>query len=147
MKSIGLLILGFYLPGALSASEAQLIDEKTIQQWGYSTLSSSPHPDYHAINDLEGETSLRYQGIKSKKPVKGMANTYYYFSLSEECFSNKFKAIKRRLSLGLLDDKDYRLGEIDGNCVRIVDTAAKFGTFEEQPRIHRLFNEYLDQKE
>lgn len=139
--------IGLCFSSMLYTEEKQLVDEKTIQQWGYSTLSSSPQPDYHAINDLEGEISLRYQGIKSNKPVKGMKNTFYYFSLIEECFSNKLKAMKRRLSLGLLDDKDYRLGKLDGNCVRIVDTAAKFGTFEEQPRIHRLFNQYLDRKE
>lgn len=115
-----------------------LIDENTIQDWGYKTQSFR--------KETNKRTTIRYQSIKSLKQAKGLENHYYYYSLSQECYSGYFSAITRRIGLLVTDEKDYTLSELSGKCVRICNTRANFATFKEQPRIFKLFNKYLDNK-
>lgn len=128
------------------ANDTILVDEEELKKWGYLSTKSSRKDEYKKLNELEGEISYRHQSIKSIRKIPGYEHHYYYYTLSEECFFNSIKAFKRKLSFGFLDDKDYRVGEINGKCIYIVDTAAKLGTFEEQSRIFKLFVLYMEKE-
>lgn len=117
-------------------AHAQLVNEKEINEWGYKTLTYNSSTSKSYIF----ETQL----IKSKKHAPGFKDYYYYYALSQICYSGYFAALKRKLSLLERDEKDYTLSDLSGKCVRTVNTAANFDTYKEQPRIFELFKAYLD---
>jgi len=127
------------------ASEGNVVDKNELKKWGYISKALPGSYDYHNVNNLENEISVQYQLIRSLKHIKGYDDYYYYYLISEECFPNKLAAIKRNLAIPK-DDKDFRLVKLVDNCVRIVDTNAKMDTLKEQPRIFKLFNDYMDRK-
>lgn len=131
-----LFLIPILLPALSLAADAQLVDEKEINKWGYLTLRSE--------NISDDNVTIKKQVIKSKKAAKRKKYHYYYYSLTLECYDGRFAAIKRRWGLLYSGEKDYRRAELSGRCIRIIDTSANFATFTEQPRIFSLFNKYLD---
>ncbi len=121
---------------SIFAGNAQLVEEKEIEKWGYQTQSYQEEKTDNKVN--------KTQVIKSIKQAPSLEDHYYYYSLSEECYSSRISAIKRKMGLIILDEKDYTFSELEGKCVRIINTSANFATFDEQPRIFKLFNKYLD---
>ncbi len=136
MKIKAIIIFLALLPTFVNAGDEKFIEEKEIKKWGYSTLKSE--------RKLTDGVKIQYQLIKSIKEAPGMENTYYYYSLKQECFTNIFSAVKRKTSLLFLGEKEYKLSELSGKCIRIIETSANFSTFKEQPRIFSLFNKYLN---
>ena len=126
------------------ANEEQIVGEEQLKEWGYFTQKFNAGYNYRELNDLDDEVEVRYQLIRSKDYIEGSDNTYYYFELSEECYPSIFGAFKRWLTLRGFDEKEYKIGKISSNCVRIIDTSANFATYKEQPRIFVLYNKYLD---
>lgn len=127
----------------LHANEANVVEEHVVSKWGYSTKQLPGSYDYKRLNNLDPSVSVKYQLIRSKLPMRGETATFFYFILSEECFSSNYAALRRKIAISFRDEKVYRLGFVVGNCVYITGCAAKFETFEEQPKIHKLFEEYV----
>jgi len=117
------------------ANESALVAEKEINNWGYITLGYE--------SNINNGVVTKTQSIKSIKEAPGMKNHYYYYNLSQECYTNIVSAMKRKLSLLFLSEKDYRRSELSGKCVQVIETSANFSTFKEQPRVFLLFNNYL----
>lgn len=115
---------------------ADLVEEKEVSKWGYTTIE-------HRLSNRETHIA-EIQTIKSIKQASGLKNHYFHYVLSQECYPSYWEAIKRKMSLLYTGEKDYILSELSGKCVRTSDTAAKFATFKEQPRIFMLFNKYLN---
>ena len=136
MKINAIIIFLILLPTLVNAGDEKLIEEKEIKKWGYSTLKFE-----QTSND---GVKIQHQLIKSIKEEPGMKNTYYYYSLKQECFTSIFSAVKRKISLLFLGEKEYKLSELSGKCIRIIETSANSSTFKEQPRIFSLFNKYLN---
>ena len=136
MKYIISTLFIFLASYSIFAGNAQLVEEKEIEKWGYQTQSYQEEKTDNKVN--------KTQVIKSIKQAPSLEDHYYYYSLSEECYSSRISAIKRKMGLIILDEKDYTLSELEGKCVRIINTSANFATFDEQPRIFKLFNKYLD---
>ncbi len=137
MKYIISLLFIFLASNSVFADSVQLVKEKEIKKWGYQTLS-------YQEENFDNKTT-KTQVIKSIKQAPGLEDHYYYYSLSEECYSSYIPAQKRKMGLIILDEKEYTLSELEGKCVRIINTSAKFAMFNEQPRIFTLFNKYLDE--
>lgn len=131
--SIGIILLNI---GVLRAEFSELINEKEISKWGYTTI------EYRLVNNESHLTE--FQTIKSIKEAPGLKNHYYTYVLILECFPSYYDAYKKRLSLIFTGEKEYIMSELEGKCVRAIDTAAKFATFKERKRVFLLFNEYLD---
>ncbi|MBI3897485.1 MAG: hypothetical protein HY308_04210 [Gammaproteobacteria bacterium] len=119
------------------------MEKNVVSEWGYLTKSLPDSYDYTKLSEPGPTISVKYQLIRSKLPVRDLPDTYFYFGLSEECFSNKYQTLRRRIALSFGDEKDYRLAFVDGNCVYITGCSANFETFEEQPKIHKLFQDYV----
>ena len=133
LVSITILLLN---SGAVSAELTELIEEDEISKWGYITI------EYRLANK---ETHMTvFQTIKSLKKAPGLKNHYYSYVIILECFPAYYEAYKKRLNLMFTGEKEYILSELEGKCVRAIDTSAKFSTFREQKRIFLLMNEYLD---
>jgi hypothetical protein len=130
----------------LYAQEDHVVDESTVEKWGYFTKNIQGSYDYKTTNKPAAAISTKYQVIRSKQPIKGYKYSYYYFTLSEECYSGKSEALSRKLSVGNDLEKDYRSGFIVGKCIYIVGCNAKYGTYKEKPKILRLFKEYVINK-
>ncbi len=147
IKTILLCLAALLVSVSAFADEANLVDERVIASWGYATRQDSGSADdYRKLNRVAASTAVRGQLIRSKQPAPGLKDTYYYFSLTEECFPGWFQAISRRAGLCFRDEKDYRLAFMKGKCVYITGSGANFATFGEQPRIHGLFKEYIRAK-
>ena len=133
LVSITILLLN---SGAVSAELTELIEEDEISKWGYITI------EYRLANN---ETHMaEFQTIKSIIEAPGLKNYYYSYVLILECFPAYHEAYKKRLNLMFTGEKEYILSELEGKCVRAMDTSAKFSASREQKRIFLLFNEYLD---
>jgi len=145
MKSIAIYLIVAFSPLAAFANEATVVEENVVSKWGYFTKSLPNSYNYNEINQPGQTTSVRYQLIRSKLPIHGYSDSYYYFGLSEECFSNKYRALRRRIALAFRDEKDYRLSFLNGNCVYITACSANMDRHE-QPKIHKLFEEYILEK-
>ena len=145
MKIFVAYLIGIFVSFSIYANEinVNVVEENVVSKWGYFTKQLPGSYDYKELNKPGPVTSLKYQLIRSKLPIRGETNSYFYFTLSEECFSNKYRAIRRRVALSFRDEKDYRLAFVSGNCVFITGCAAKSETFEEQPKIHKVFEEYV----
>ena len=138
MKNLFSILFTYSFSFYCNADNAFLIDDNTLHNWGYKTQSFK--------KEINQRGTIRHQFIKSLKQAKGLENHYYYYSLSQECYSGYFSALARRIGLLVTDEKDYTLSELSGKCVRICNTSANFATFNEQPRIFKLFNKYLNNK-
>ena len=125
-----------FLPSILSAETEELVDEKQINKWGYTTIESRFSNRESYVAEL--------QTIKSIKQAPELENHYYSYIISQEYYSSKWEAIKRKMSLLYTGEKNYTLSELHGKCVRIITTAVKFATFKEQSRVFSLFNKYLE---
>jgi len=117
-------------------ANAQLVDEIEINKWGYTTTS-------YIFSNREMYI-VETQIINSKKHAPSLKNHYYTYSLVLECYPEYYLAFKRKLGLIILDEKDYTLSDLSGKCVRIINTAAKFATYKELPRIFSLFEKNLE---
>jgi hypothetical protein len=138
MEQKYIILISMLIPALPYAKGTQLIDERQIEQWGYYTLSHE--------KKLDDNATVMKQLIKSKKEAKGMENHFYYFTLSQICFMNSVAAQKRKSSLVVLEEKDYRLVALSEKCVLTINAIAKFATFKEQPRVFMLFKNHLNNK-
>lgn len=136
MKYKTILLISILLTTLALANDTKLIEEQEINKWGYTTISFE--------NKISNGVEKKEQIIKSKKEAPGMENTYFYYSLSEQCFGDIFSAIKNKMGLLFRGEKDYLLSELTGKCVRVIDTSASFSAFNERTRIFSLFNKYLN---
>lgn len=126
---------------------------------GYRTLEFGG-PENREL-DSDRAASVRWLSIKSRKPEPH--NGYcYYFSLSEKCFANENEASQYNVQLQHPDysgltgpellrapiraEKNYELSSVEGRCVYLTWCAAKFATYGEQPRVHKLFTSYIRTK-
>lgn len=138
MKYFISILLIFLTSFPIFAGNEQLVKEKEINKWGYKTLSYN--------EEYSDNNTTKIQSIKSIKHAPGFEDHYFYYRLSEEFYSSYLQALRRKMGLiFILDEKDYTLSELEGKCVRIINTSAKFATFNEQVRIFKLFNKYLDE--
>jgi hypothetical protein len=146
MRNFLACLIGIVTSFAIYANEVKentVVEENALSGWGYLTKSLSDSYDYTKLNEPGPTISVKHQRIRSKLAAHDLPDTYFYFELSEECFSNKYQTLRRRFVLSFRDEKDYRLAFVNGNCVYITACSAQFETFEEQPKIHKLFQEYV----
>ncbi len=95
MKKISILILLIWAMPACAGDYLLFIPDEVVNKWGYRTTKSFNYlPDFYDPNIKEA-AQVFYQGIKSKKEVPGLRNTYYRFTLIKEKYPDKPSAIKR----------------------------------------------------
>lgn len=149
MKTIFAFLILIFSSLSIYATETyrNLVAENVISKWGYFTRKPPNSYEYKKLNKLPSTITIEYQTIRSKSPAPGQTDTYYYFTLSQECYPSKYKVIRRKLALSFFrDEKEYKLSFVNGNCIYITECAANFETFGEQPRIHKLFKKYMIKK-
>ena len=124
-----LAILGPFFAGLTLASD-QLVDEATVQSWGYETIST-------------GKT----QTIRRVEPHRAGSDVYYpKFDMWRECYessdaaSSKLNEIRRaQKTEGAARDFDYRRGFVVGLCVYLMNTRALLYKLE---FLDELFSKY-----
>ena len=124
-----LAILGPFIAGITLASD-QLVDEATVQAWGYETISA-------------GET----QTIRRVEPHRAGSDVYYpKFEMWRECYessdaaSSNLNEIRRAQQTEVVArDFDYRRGFVVGACVYLMNTSALLYKLE---FLDELFSKY-----
>ena len=129
-------ILGIFCQDAQSGE--RIVDEETIKEWGYRTVSIEEN-----------------QFIKKIDKVNKTGPAYYpRFRISKKCYETGAEAEAVIESIRHLQktevrhrDYDYRMGVVQHKCLYILNTEAMFFKLEYQPGIFELLRDYISTRE
>jgi len=130
MKILSICIM--LLLSSYAIADNRVVDEKTINDWGYRTVSVD-----------------KVQFIKRIKKVPGTGPAYYpRFTLWKECFDD-IELLEKRMSevkieVSKMRDYDYRRMIVRNNCIYFISTDSQYFRLEFQPKMYELYKKYIE---
>ncbi len=113
-------------------ADNRVVDEETIEDWGYRTVSVD-----------------KVQFIKRIEKVPGTGPAYYpRFRLWKVCFDNIELLEKRKseveLEVSKMPDYDYRRMIVRNSCIYFISTDSQYFRLEFQPKMYELYKKYIE---
>ena len=148
-----LFVFVVFLQGTYSYASTQIVDETSLSQWGYKTITSGEKNQTEWESSEFGSATIYSQKIKATKEVSDWPNAYYRFTITKEEYISESKAQKRlkelyktpsHINTKMHPEYVLRKGFRKGTCVYIISTDVLKFEIEELPRMFDLLEAYIN---
>jgi len=146
-----LLAIAIISTGVNATSTEVVVPEKQLFKWGYRSVNLKYPADY-CDKDIAYRVHRNMQSIRSIRPVKSQADTYYRYTLIRETYSSQQAAKERLENLRLPSHKDIMYSK---TCellygfqhlknVYLIHTDVYAFSYDEKNRILMLFKNHVE---
>jgi len=142
------------LCGTISAAQVYadtIVTKSELSSWGYKT-SKLRYPLHYCDTKLDDRTYRGAQSIRSLKPLKDEANTYYRYTIIHERFNSTDAAAQRLAALRLPSHQtimysktcELLTGFNDEREVYLIHTDVSMFTYTERDRVLKLLKNHIN---